>query len=104
MLVFNSKYEKDQIVTFKIVNGDEIVAKVVEETDDAFVLAKPTTVMPSQQGLGLMQSLFTSDLNNDIRLNKIHVMMHAPTISDVQNHYIKTTTGIEPVTSGGIIT
>jgi hypothetical protein len=31
-------------------------------------------------------------------------MMHAPTVKDVQNHYIKTTTGIEPVGAGGIIT
>ena len=103
MLVTN-KYDQDDIVTFKIVNGDEIIAKIVEESDDAFTVIKPCTVMPSQQGLGLLQSLFTSDLNKSIRLEKRHVMMHAPTINDVQNHYIKTTTGIEPVSKGGIIT
>ena len=103
MLVTNN-YEKDDIVSFKIVNGDEIVAKIVEEIDDAFTIIKPCTVMPSQQGLGLIQSLFTSDLNKSIRLEKRHVMMHAPTVKDVQNHYIKTTTGNEPVSSGGIIT
>jgi hypothetical protein len=103
MLVTN-RYAEDDIVTFKIVNGDEIVAKIVEESDDAFTVIKPCTVMPSQQGLGLLQSLFTSDLNKSIRLEKRHVMMHAPTINDVQNHYIKTTTGIEPVSKGGIIT
>ncbi len=103
-MLITSKYEKDQVVSFKIMNGDELVAKIVEETDDAFVISKPTTVMPSQQGLGLMQSLFTSDLNKNIRLSKNHVMMHSPTIKDVENHYIKTTTGIEPMTAGGIIT
>lgn len=97
-------YDKDDIVTFKIVNGDEIVAKIVAETADTFTVSKPCTVMPSQQGLGLLQSLFTSDLNKSIQLEKIHVMMHAPTIQDVQNHYIKTTTGIETVSAGGIIT
>ena len=104
MLVTNNKYAEDDIVTFKIVNGDEIVAKIVEESDDAFTVIKPCTVMPSQQGLGLLQSLFTSDLNKSIRLEKRHVMMHAPTVKDVQNHYIKTTTGIEPVSASGIIT
>lgn len=97
-------YTKDTIVTFKIVNGDEIVAKVLEETAGAFTINKPCTVMPSQQGLGLIQSLFTSDLNKSISLQKSHVMMHSPTVEDVRNHYIKTTTGIEPVTAGGIIT
>ena len=48
MLVTN-KYDQDDIVTFKIVNGDEIVAKIVEESDDAFTVIKPCTVMPSQQ-------------------------------------------------------
>ena len=103
MLVTN-KYDKDDIVTFKIVNGDEIVAKIVEEQDNAFIIVKPTTVMPSQQGIGLMQSLFTSDLSKNITLDKKHVMMHSPTVKDVQNHYIKTTTGIEPVSNSGIIT
>jgi hypothetical protein len=103
-VLVTNKYEKDDIVSFKIVNGDEIVAKIIEETDNAFIVSKPTTVMPSQQGLGLLQSLFTSDLNKNIALSKTHVMMHAPTVEDVRNHYIKTTTGIEPVTKGGIIT
>ena len=104
MLITNDKYAQDDIVTFKILNGDEIVAKIIEDRDDAFIVSKPCTVMPSQQGLGLLQSLFTSDLNKSIRLEKGHVMMHAPTIHDVQNHYIKTTTGIQPVSKGGIIT
>jgi len=103
MLVTN-KYEKDDIVSFKLVNGDEIVAKVVDEDDQGFTISKPTTVMPSQQGLGLIQSMFTIDLNKTIKLDRQHVMMHTITVKDVQNHYLKTTTGIEPVSKGGIIT
>jgi len=102
MLVTN-KYEKDQIVSFKIVNGDEIIAKIVEETDQGFVVSKPCTVMPSQQGLGLLQSLFTSDLSKNITLSKNHVMFHALTQKDVENHYIQTTTGIQPVGNNSII-
>jgi hypothetical protein len=97
-------YAKDTVVSFKIVNGDEIVAKVVEENANGFVINKPTTVMPSQKGLALMQSLFTSDLNKNIVLDKKHVMMHSPTVKDVEDYYIQTTTGIQPVSPGGIIT
>ena len=103
MLVTN-KYDKDTIVSFKIVNGDEIVAKIVEETDTGYVISKPTTVMPSQQGLGLLQSLFTSDLNKSISIDKNHVMLHSATVKDVEDYYIQTTTGITPATAGGIIT
>ena len=103
MLVTN-KYEKDTVVSFKILNGDEIVAKVIDETDDAFIINKPTTVMPSQKGLGLIQSLFTSEIEKNIQLSKQHIMMHSPTVKDVEDYYIQTTTGIQPVSNGGIIT
>jgi hypothetical protein len=91
-------------VCFKLV-GEEIVAKIVEETTDAYVLSKPCTIIPSpQQGIGLMQSLISADINTTITLNKSHVIMTAPVIKDIENHYIRTTTGIQPASKGGIIT
>jgi len=103
-MLANKGYTKDQIVSFKLVNGDEIVAKIIAEDVDSFTIGKPCTVMPSHQGIGLLQSIFTSDLNKSITLAKSHVMMHAPTMEKMENHYIATTTGIEPVGAGGIIT
>lgn len=103
MLATNG-YNKDTIVSFKLVNGDEIVAKIVEETTTHYVVSKPCTVVPSAKGLGLIQSLFTSDLNKSISLDKSHVMLHSATVKDVEDYYIQTTTGITPATAGGIIT
>lgn len=97
-------YDKNTIVSFKLVNGDEVVAKVLEETDTKYLVSNPCTVVPSQKGLGLIQSLFTSDLNKSIGIDKSHVMLHAPTVKDVEDYYIQTTTGITPATAGGIIT
>jgi hypothetical protein len=99
----SNAYAKDTVVSFKLVNGDEIVAKVIEESTDSFTINKPCTVMPSQQGLGLLQSLFTSDLGKNITLSKNHVMLHSATQKDIENHYIQTTTGIEPVGNNSII-
>lgn len=103
MLVQN-KFDKDDIVSFKLVNGDEIVAKVVEENISGYIINRPCTVIPSQQGIGLLQSMFTGNTEKDIVLGKQHVMMAAPTIDDIVRHYLRTTTGIEPVTRGSIIT
>lgn len=102
-MLINKGYSAGDIVCFKLV-GEEIVAKIVEETADSYVLSKPCTVVPSNQGLGLMQSLISADINTSITLNKSHVMMHSPVITDIENHYIRTTTGIQPATKGGIIT
>ena len=102
-MLIKKGYAEGDIVSFKLV-GEEVVAKIVEETADSYVLSKPCTVVPSQQGIGLMQSLITADINSNITLNKSHVVMHSPVITDIENHYIRTTTGIQPVTKGGIIT
>jgi hypothetical protein len=98
-MLINKGYSVGDIVCFKLV-GEEIVAKLVEEKADSYVLSKPCTVVPSPQGLGLMQSLISADINNNITLNKSHVIMSAPVITDIENHYIRTTTGIQPAKSG----
>jgi hypothetical protein len=102
-MLINKGYSAGDIVCFKLV-GEEVVAKIVEETTDTYVLSKPCTIIPSQQGIGLMQSLISADINNSITLNKSHVIMTAPVIKDIENHYIRTTTGIQPAPNGGIIT
>lgn len=102
-MLIQKGYSAGDVVCFKLV-GEEVVGKIVEETADSFVLSKPCTVVPSQQGIGLMQSLISADINTNITLNKSHVVMHSPVITDIENHYIRTTTGIQPVTKGGIIT
>jgi hypothetical protein len=104
MLISNSRIAKGDVAAFKLVNGDEIVARIAEINDNDYLLERPCTVIPSQQGLGLVQSMFTADPKNNININKQHVMMCAPVIEQMVNHYIQTTTGIQPVTKGGIIT
>jgi hypothetical protein len=99
----NSQYVKDEIVAFKMVNGDEIVAKVVESSMTGWTVNKPCTVIPSAQGIGLVQSLFTGDINKNVELRADHVMLHTTVIKEMESHYIQTTTGIQTVTKGSII-
>jgi len=99
-MLIQKGYSAGDILCFKLANGDEVVAKLVEDTDTGYVVSKPCTLIPSQQGLGLMQALISADINNNITLSKSHVMMHAPVIKDIENHYIRTTTGIQPASSG----
>lgn len=97
MLISKSSYDAGDILTFKLVNGDEIVAKLVEQTDSTYTLERPCTVVPSAKGIGLMQSLFTGEVDHKVVLDRNHVMMHVATVKDIKNHYIQTTTGISLV-------
>jgi len=102
-MLINKKYSTGDIASFKLNNGDELVAKIVAINDNSYTLSKPCVIVPGQQGIGLMQAMFSVDPDADIELNKQHIMMSAPTVDQLQKHYIKTTTGIE-VSASGIIT
>jgi len=91
------KPSKGDICSLKLVTGEEIVAKVVDEKDGYFWVEKPCTVMPSQQGIGLAQSLFTGDPDKTISIKKDHVVMLVTSAEQIRIHYIKTTTGLEIV-------
>jgi hypothetical protein len=98
-----STYASGDVVSFKLVNGDEIVAKVLEQSDEGFSIQSPCTVMPSQQGLGLMQSLFSTKDDCKVFLSKSHVMLHAESLEEMRVHYIKITTGVDVIAKPGII-
>ena len=99
-MLVNKGYAEGDIVCFKMVTGDEIVAKIVGQNSEGYVVNRPCTVIPSPQGLGLMQSLISADINTNVTLKSEHVIMHGPVITDIENHYIRTTTGIQPAKSG----
>lgn len=102
-MLLNKDYDQGDIVSFKMVNGDEVVAKIIELGADSWKVAKPCTVIPGPQGIGLIQSLISADINTEVILNKQHVMLHAPVIAQMKDHYIQTTTGIQPVREGQIV-
>ncbi len=53
-------YRENDIVTFKLISGEEIVAKYVSETDTSFRIYKPLSLMPGPQGMALGQALLSS--------------------------------------------
>jgi hypothetical protein len=105
MLISKSSIiEAGDIVTFKLVNGDEIVAKIDNNDGKGdFQVSRPCVVVPSGQGIGLMQAMFSAEINTIITLKSEHIMMYAPTVKDLEAHYLKTTTGIELLPKGKII-
>ena len=101
MLISKSKpYDAGDIVSFKLVNGEELVARIVNDGGLAWDLERPTTVAPTAKGIMLIASLMTSDPDFNLSLSKNHVVFHANTTKEVKDYYIQTTTGIQPVSAG----
>lgn len=103
MLLSSSKYAPGDIVAFKMANGDEILAEIVEQKIGGFLVRRPCVVVPSPQGIGLMQYLFTGRADVNVELKDMHVMAHAESVPEIRAHYMKTTTGIDIPPQKGII-
>ena len=89
--------EKDQVYTFKLTNADEIVAKVIEITEDGYVLSQPLSAVPTEKGLQLIYTVFTGNPKENATINKTAVAMICQTREEVADHYLEATTGIKSV-------
>ena len=85
--------------TMRMGYGEEIVAKVTAYDSSTLTLSKPVAVVPGQQGIQLMNSLFTADPEAEVTVNRSSVAMIAPVREDVGDSYLEATTGIKPVRS-----
>jgi hypothetical protein len=88
------KLNLDEIYTFKMNSGEEIVARVRSIADDHFCISEPVSVAPSAQGMGLIPALFTATPGTEITVNNRSVAYFGLTDATVKNKYIEATTGI----------
>lgn len=86
-----------EVITLKLTSGEEIVAKLVEETDAYFKLAKPMVIAMGQKGPGLMPYLFTVSPTKEIKLSKLTVTVTEATDKEFADQFVQATTGIKLV-------
>lgn len=87
----------DETYTFKLNSGEELVAKLVEQENNGFiVITNPVSVGPGPGGgLGLVPSLFTSNPRENVRLNTNSIALIATIDENVRSKYIEATTGLK---------
>jgi hypothetical protein len=91
------KLETNNIYTFKLNTGEELIARIVEIAPDHMIIEHPILTVISQQGLQMMPGLFSADLGQNVRLNNASWAMIAETRQDVRDSWIQATTGIAPI-------
>ena len=86
-----------EVITLKLTSGEEIVARLVAETDSFYKLSRPMVIGMGQQGPGLMPYLFTVNPEKEVKLLKITVTVAEATDKAFADQFIQTTTGIKLV-------
>lgn len=93
MIITKTAYQKDDVVSIKMSNGDELVARYESEDTEFYYFKNPMSIAFSNNGVGMMPWLFLAE-SKTVKLNKSHVLCIAPTRKDAANQYIQSTTGI----------
>lgn len=75
------------IITFKLTSAEEVVAKLVGETDAVYKLERPMTLSYSPQGVGMTPWLITAEKNAVLEVPKDRVMTSTPTMQQVVEQY-----------------
>lgn len=91
------KPEINTVYTFKLLTGEEFVAKILEINADHMIIEHPIMTVISQQGLQMMPALFSANQDKSVRLNNSSWAMIAETRDDVRDSWTQATTGITPV-------
>jgi hypothetical protein len=81
------------VVSIKIINGDEIIARYENEDADTVTINRPLALTMGQGGLGMIPWVFLGD-SETITLQKSHLFFVIPSKKDAADQYLQGTTGI----------
>lgn len=86
-----------EVITLKLTSGEELVAKLVEETDAYYKLSRPMVIGMGQSGPGLMPYLFTVHPDKEVKLLKTTVTVAEATDETFAKQFLESTSGIKLV-------
>lgn len=92
MLIEKPIVEGD-VVSLKLLNGDEIIARYDGETTTEVHINRPLALTAGAQGLGMIPWVFLAAKENFI-LQKSHIFVMVPSKKEAATQYLEGTTGI----------
>jgi len=92
----------DEIYSFKLTCGQEVVAKVLEIAEEGYHLDAPLTIGQGQNGMEFLPVMFTAEFGTKGLLHYIGVALALPCREDVKEAYIESVKPQEE--KSGIIT
>ena len=99
-----NKFKNGDIISAKLISGEEIVAKLGEETDATYEFQRPVSLSIGPQGAALTPYMITASAENlIIVVDKNKVIAVAEAQKEVCAEYTKATTGLIAASAGKII-
>lgn len=91
----------DDVIVVRLINGEELIAKLVEQSDSSITIAKPLVlnlgVDPKTNQLGLQMIptfMIAASVDTKFSLSRSHIMAIAKAADDAKAGYIRNTTNL----------
>ena len=93
-MIIETPYKNGDTVSLKLTSGEELVARLDEETATHYQLHKPMVLVANQQGLGLAPFMFSVSPDSKFKINASTVTCVLKTEKELAGQYTQQTTGI----------
>lgn len=93
MLLIKKPYSVGDVVSVKLINGDELIAKLEDENDTEIKLDRPLALTLQAGGLGMIPWMLLGD-SDKVTFSKNHVLAIMASKKDAADQYTTGTTGI----------
>lgn len=94
-MLINKGLTENEIVSLKIISGEEVVGRLLEETSLSYKIGKPTLINLTERGLVMTPYLFSADMEKPIEIFKSGIVSIFLTEKAFADQYIQGTTGIQ---------
>jgi hypothetical protein len=93
LLNLKKDFENGDVVSIKLINGDELIARYEAEDTDTITVSRPLAITMSAQGMGLIPWVFLG-VDETVVLRKKHTFFVVPSKNEAAKQYTEGTTGI----------
>ena len=94
IMIIETPYKDNDIVSFKMNSGEEIVARLTSHDTTGYTVSKPMVLVFQNEALALAPFMFSVPPTGKFVLQSNSVSCIAKTESEISKKYTTTTTGI----------
>jgi hypothetical protein len=95
-MLISKGFTQGDVVSIKLINGDEIIARFESEDADTISISRPLALTMSGQGLGMIPWVFLGE-DGKVTLEKRNTFFIVASKKEASKQYLEGTTGISLV-------
>jgi len=94
-MLISFPYKPGDVVSMKVLTGEEIIGKLESETADGFIISRPLVLAAGPQGMSLAPYLITAAEIEKLEFRKQHIIGIATSTAAMGKNYLEAVSGIK---------